>query len=745
MERRSSFHPSEDSFDLQLNQEDDYSMPLSALSAMPTPAHGADTAQGRRMDNVVQMQGSLFTEQVKKDSQKVCIQRSIFLAVLVTVGVLGTVFIHESTAQREQSLFETYFESLADQLTDNFLTIFEVKILTSISVSVSLTSDAQYYNKTWPNSLLPDFDLRLKGDRIITGSHTILFSPLVTDETRASWEAFVLENANQLTVQPNDASSCTTAVDSSSSSSACRTLADGIYMPGPNGTLIPDPGPGPYFPGFLLSTSNAPENAQFILTNYYAVPGLQDMYNSLMEEMTPIMSDMKGTAPRSLLSTPVFNQITPPQSVVGAVQLDVDWLTQFQTVSPSEGSIVAVLVTGGGDVMSFEIFDGYVVFLGDGDLHDPQYDNYVVTTKVSAVAIQNMTSGIWQSNNGSNTWDTFGYSLSVYPTSSFEAAFKTNLPAIYTAVSAVIFAFIILMFALYDVLVHRRQQHVMGEAVRFRNVVNSLFPAVVRNRLFAQQEGTSSATTTSTGTTMPKDRTTTTTTTQQTRRIAMRRWDSIARRASNDDLRVAEPATTRLRTFLHRSASQNRVDMEQYRLDDPIADLFPETTIMFADISGFTAWSSEREPSQVFYLLETLYHAFDELASRLGVFKVETIGDCYVAVTGLPDPNQDHALVMARFAYECLLKMNELVKSLEVSLGPGTSDLAIRVGLHSGPVTAGVLRGEKARFQLFGDTMNTASRMESTGTRNRIHVSEETAMLLRRGGKGIGSPNVRVS
>ena len=79
-----------------------------------------------------------------------------------------------------------------------------------------------------------------------------------------------------------------------------------------------------------------------------------------------------------------------------------------------------------------------------------------------------------------------------------------------------------------------------------------------------------------------------------------------------------------------------------------------------------------------------------------------------VAVTGLPDPNKDHAVVMARFAFECLYHMHELTRSLENALGPGTTDLALRVGLHSGPVTAGVLRGEKSRFQLFGDTMNTA-------------------------------------
>jgi class 3 adenylate cyclase len=112
----------------------------------------------------------------------------------------------------------------------------------------------------------------------------------------------------------------------------------------------------------------------------------------------------------------------------------------------------------------------------------------------------------------------------------------------------------------------------------------------------------------------------------------------------------AETTKGNLQSFLTDSKSAAGNDHERYKelVGSPIADLYPETTVFFADIAGFTSWSSTRQPSEVFHLLETLYGAFDEIADKHGVFKVETIGDSYVAVVGLLMPRncKHHAVVI---------------------------------------------------------------------------------------------------
>lgn len=107
----------------------------------------------------------------------------------------------------------------------------------------------------------------------------------------------------------------------------------------------------------------------------------------------------------------------------------------------------------------------------------------------------------------------------------------------------------------------------------------------------------------------------------------------------------------------------------------------------------------------------------------------------YVAATGLPTPQNDHPVRMVRFARDCMYKLGIVLSDLVDRLGEDTVELRMRVGIHSGPTTGGVLRGKKGRFQLFGDTVNTASRMESTGMPGRVHISQTTADALKARGK----------
>jgi len=154
-----------------------------------------------------------------------------------------------------------------------------------------------------------------------------------------------------------------------------------------------------------------------------------------------------------------------------------------------------------------------------------------------------------------------------------------------------------------------------------------------------------------------------------------------------------------------------------------IADRFECCTVLFADIAGFTAWSASLSPEELVRRLNEIFSAFDALAARHGLEKIKTIGDAYMVAAGIPEPRPDHADAMARMA----LDMQAFVRSLRDRSGVG---LAIRVGIHSGPAVAGVIGLRKFIYDLWGDTVNTAARMESHGLTDEIQVSDATARLL---------------
>lgn len=154
-----------------------------------------------------------------------------------------------------------------------------------------------------------------------------------------------------------------------------------------------------------------------------------------------------------------------------------------------------------------------------------------------------------------------------------------------------------------------------------------------------------------------------------------------------------------------------------------IADGFSNVTVLFADIVGFTQLSTQITPEKLVSLLNSIFSAFDQLVEKHGLEKIKTIGDAYMAVGGLPEPRADHAQAVIMFA----LDMHNVIDKFNWETG---HNLSIRIGINSGPVVAGVIGIKKFIYDLWGDTVNIASRMESHGTPGTIQITESTFQLI---------------
>jgi adenylate cyclase len=156
----------------------------------------------------------------------------------------------------------------------------------------------------------------------------------------------------------------------------------------------------------------------------------------------------------------------------------------------------------------------------------------------------------------------------------------------------------------------------------------------------------------------------------------------------------------------------------------PLADRFEDVAVLFADLVGFTAISEQLTPEQVVEMLDGLFSEFDAMAERRQLEKIKTVGDAYMAVAGLPEPRSDAAEAVLEMAVE----MQRLVAVYGTAVG---SELRLRIGIDIGPVVAGVIGERKFTYDLWGDTVNTASRMESHGIPGQIQVTPRAYERLR--------------
>jgi hypothetical protein len=390
--------------------------------------------------------------------------------------------------------------------------------------------------------------------------------------------------------------------------------------------------------------------------------------------------------PSGILFHPIFEDYCG-SNIVGAIATVFAIGPQLKGLPTHINGITIVVETNTGQQFTYNLDGGGVAqMVGIGDLHDTRYNDMVLEKPFNLQSYQVYDDGEREADcarrvQAESPPPGFGvdagevnplvvYNVKIYPSQVFEDQYMTRNPTIYALVIGIIFLVTSATFLIYDCLVERRQKVVMKTAVKSTKIVNNLFPSQVRDRLFHPEPDE-----------IPKvdhkeDHLPMTVPLMVSSGGEVERDSEDIEHGDNgvkfgvdgDDAASDEEATLRKISAPDQPNSDKRGRLKRRNSagggstrkggvnriasnysgftgngsDDltastnvtmgihgpPIADLFPHTTIMFADIAGFTAWSSEREPVQVFQLLEALYREFDRTAKRSGVFKVETIGDC---------------------------------------------------------------------------------------------------------------------
>ncbi|CAB9526367.1 natriuretic peptide receptor 2 [Seminavis robusta] len=631
------------------------------------------------------------------ENKQVLVSKLIMIVVLLCAAFGVGYATWAFTSNTEQEDFESSFEGFANEIiqVSQINANAEFQALKALALSVTAYSLGAASGE-WPFvTIMPSFYWEGHNTMAQMGASWIILTPIVTEDNRETYEQYVIDNQGwrnetweqigRIGPPPGPVAECIFRYNYTDWSTKCDNgTADFTFDPelpfyAPvHGVSVPlDNGlPGGY-------TQN----------NAWADPIIPPIAKEMMRTGEGVLSEAFGSSvygqefsgdvmPDSYLAMPVYDSFHEGENVtiVSFLTAAITW-NFFSDILSDEGTagIYLYLENKCGSTFTFRIDGPNVTFVGPGDLHDPHYDYLEISVNATDL----------------RTPAQCRYVMNLYPSQEFEDQYRTNRPAVFTVGAIMIFVITALFFFLYDCLVKKRQNVVVASANRTGALVNSMYPKDVRERLLADER------------------------------------DNAGHESKMFGLPMVGNHSNSL-TASTMSSSNNGV---LFYNTTPIADYYPEGSLMVADLVGFTAWSSEREPAQVFVLLETLYGEFDRIGKRRKIFKVETFGDCYVAAAGYPEPMENHAVTICRFANECRRETTNIVHKLEVYLGPDTGDLKLRVGISSGPITGGVLRGSKSRFQLFGETYDNTFAVRNQSQAGRIHISQATADILKAKGR----------
>ncbi|KAL3823563.1 hypothetical protein ACHAXA_002904, partial [Cyclostephanos tholiformis] len=451
------------------------------------------------------------------------------------------------------------------------------------------------------------YRLNLKRDSLMTFSSKITSQyghiGSLQDVNRLQWEAYA--TADAWILGGND--SILIVPDPNTTWPDNRTVSFGIYSrDADNNVIIYDPGYEPHSKNYsdvfvpVWQIKPFEGNEREVMFNLHSeinrMQALDNMMMYAVPSLTAILQleqDEDVTGPSSILFYPVLAAIDSAE-VMGSVSLVFSWDTFFTMILPGYVKGMACVVHDStGQMYKYTISGNDVKFMGKGDLDDTNYDDYKDDVEARL---------LFEGEDDGGKFIT--YTLVIYPSKEFEAQYITNEPVLDAVGILLIFLFTAGLFLLYDRLVDIRQQEICSESHGDSHTSSSVGGGTVTIR--RSFSGSSSV----------------------RRNFKLKHIEKVMKGLTGTN-----------QLYPHLCREQGVLD------DEPIAELFHNTSIMFSDIVGFTKWSPERSPNEVFRLLEQIFWEFDEIAAKLNVFKLGTIGDCYIAVTGIPEPVQDHAVL----------------------------------------------------------------------------------------------------
>lgn len=518
----------------------------------------------------------------KEDIKLMNVVRAIMILVLLTFAFISAeaVFVISTIAAEDN--FKDAYTAASIKIIDGFFAKIDADLWAINSLSTELALAAKNAKRQWPFVTYDEFESRCVGTQRITGASQIHFSPIVNSTMRGPWEIFAVASIPSMMGNPPS----DIPIDYYSTN---RRSIDGIYRFEAGDAKDDDTRDSIVYPVWQLSTPVANETDSTLTTIMFnqgsnsvrlnALQAMEARKGSIISNFH--YGDVNSTdmaiygEAYSTIYYPIWGYNEQVDQVVGSVNVEIRWKEILEGLTEEyRDPLHVVIECSVKNKFTYEVEGGKATFLGQGSLQKSGgIDGYkLMRSEWDTFAVVMDQHGELPLETDSDHL----FRITVYPTLDFKAGQERQNPDVYRGIVLAVFFMMVAIFVVYDCLVERRQSRVVDAAQRSDAIVRSLFPSNIRDRLYENAKR--------------RD--------EENKKALKEDWKNPDHERSS----FIESPKNRLKSMM--ADGNGGENVTGGTGVEPIADLFPNTTVLFADLAGFTAWSSEREPSQVFTLLE---------------------------------------------------------------------------------------------------------------------------------------------